>query len=86
MFKFNPAAPMADKITIVSGVTSELGVPKQKQIRVYSRSSGALITSLKSQHDGSYKAYLPCDVSYTIIAIDEKKKFNAVIQDNVVPK
>lgn len=76
----------AEKLTIISGLTTELGVPMSKQVRVYSRASGALITSLKSQHDGSYKAYLPRDVSYTVIAIDETKTFNAVIQDNVVPK
>ncbi|WP_180069317.1 hypothetical protein [Acinetobacter sp. YH12112] len=74
------------KTKIVSGSTFEMGVPKSKHVRIYSRVSGALIASTRSDKNGVYKAYLPLDASYTIVAIDEHKKFNAVIQDNVVPK
>lgn len=86
MFKLMNIKLAAEKLTIISGFTTELGVPKSKQVRVYSRASGALITSLKSKTDGHYKVYLPIDVAYTIVAIDSNKLFNAVVQDNVVPK
>lgn len=75
-----------EKITVILGSTLELGIPKSKLVRIYSRNNGALIVSTKSNESGVYKTYLPLDVAYTIVAIDEHKQFNAVIQDNVVPK
>ena len=74
------------KQTVIAGKTFEMGAPKSKLVRIYSRGNGALIASIKSDVNGAYKAYLPLDAAYTVVAIDERKQFNAVIQDNVVPK
>lgn len=74
------------KQTIIAGKTLEMSVPKSKLVRIYSCGSGALITSTRSDNKGVYKVYLPLDVAYTVVAIDEHNQFNAVIQDNVVPK
>ena len=74
------------KTTLIAGRTIENGSPKSKLVRVYSRANGSLITTIKSNANGFYKIYLPRDLAYTLVAIDENKQFNAVIQDNVVPK
>ena len=76
----------SSKQTIIAGKTLEMGVPKSKLVRIYSRANGSLIASTKSDENGVYKVYMPLDLAHTIVAIDEHKQFNAVIQDNVVPK
>ncbi|PZU20059.1 MAG: hypothetical protein DI589_18935 [Shinella sp.] len=74
------------KSALISGHTLELGKPVSRPVRVYSRLNGALIKTTQSNENGEYKIYLPHDVAYTMVSIDPNKKFNAVIQDNVVPK
>lgn len=74
------------KIRTIAGHTLELGLPKSKLVRIYSRNSGSLLKQIKSDADGSYKVHLPYDASYLVVAVDSNKVFNAVIQDNVVPK
>lgn len=76
----------ASRMTLVSGVTMELGIRVSRQVRAYSRANGSLIESTHSDKNGQYKMYLPHDIAYTIVSIDPNKIFNAVIQDNVVPK
>ena len=74
------------KTKITAGRTLELGIPKSKLVRIFSRNSGALLKQIKSDSNGYYKAYLPYDAAYLIVGIDENKIFNATVQDNVVPK
>ena len=74
------------RMTVVAGVTMELGIPVSRQVRAHSRVNGSLIESMYSDKNGQYKMYLPHDIAYTIVSIDPNKIFNAVIQDNVVPK
>lgn len=73
-------------IKIVAGRTAELGIPVSRQVRAYSHETGILLAQVRSGSDGKYKLYLPFDSSYTLVAVDSRKIFNAVIQDNVVPK
>lgn len=73
----------AAKLKLIAGRTLEMGVPASKSVRIYSRGSGTLLKQLKSNADGTYKAYLPRDASYLIVAVDSNKVFNAVAQDNV---
>ncbi|MCO8059125.1 hypothetical protein [Acinetobacter towneri] len=76
----------ASRMAVITGVVMELGSPVIRQVRAYSRTNGALLESTYSNKDGKYKLYLPYDSSYTLVAVDSRKTFNAVIQDNVVPK
>ena len=71
---------------VVAGRTAELGVPVSRQVRAYSHETGILLAQTRSDAGGKYKLYLPYDSSYTLVAVDSRKTFNAVIQDNVVPK
>ncbi len=74
------------KQNVISGIVTELGRPVSRKVRAYMRSTGVLLGSAISDKNGKYKMYLPQSYAYTIIALDPKKVFNAVIQDNVVPK
>ena len=84
--KITHAGYSAPKVKLISGRTLELGVPKSKMVRIYSRNSGALLKQIKSNEDGVYKAYLPYDAAYLIVGVDENKIFNATAQDNVGAK
>ncbi|MNE89280.1 hypothetical protein D3C80_1866770 [compost metagenome] len=56
-------------------------------MRIYEKSSGRLIDQKYSNTNGDYKFInLKIGIKYTIIGFDPKSEFNAVIQDNVVPK
>lgn len=74
------------KQKLITGMVFELGAPVSRVVNVYSRSNGVLLASTKSDKNGKYKMYLPHDTAYTIVSIDPNKQYNAVIQDNVVPK
>lgn len=74
------------RITVIAGTTFELGNRVSRQVRAYSRASGVLLASTKSDKNGEYKMHLPFDTAYTIVSIDPNKLYNAVIQDNVVQK
>ena len=74
------------KQKLISGTVFELGIPVSRDVKVYSRSNGVLLATTTSDESGHYKIYLPYDGAYTVISKDPHKKFNAVIQDNVVPK
>ena len=78
--------PFTSKLSVIAGTTFELGQPVSRPVRIYSRVNGALVASTQSNEFGEYKAYLPLDTAYTIVSIDSNKNFNAVIQDNVIPK
>lgn len=74
------------KVKVIAGRTLQIGVPKSKLVRIFSRGSGALLKQIKSDSNGYYKAYLPYDAAYLIVGIDENKIFNATAQDNVSAK
>lgn len=83
---FAVSTDYASKISVVAGKTLEVGNPVSRQVRAYSRLNGSLLRSVQSDMNGFYKMYLPLDTAYTIVSIDPHKTYNAVIQDNVVPK
>ena len=74
------------KISVVAGRIMQLGIPVRKTVKIIPTQSGRVIKTVTTDDQGHYKVYLPLDNSYLIYAQDENKQFNAVIQDNVVPK
>lgn len=77
---------LAQKWTIISGHVYELGVPVSRRVNIYNRINGMLIATIVSGEDGYYRVNAPLIQAYTITSIDPNRQFNAVIQDNVVPK
>lgn len=86
LFRILNTGLSSSKIAVIVGRTLELGIPKSKLVRIFSRNNGALLKQIKSDADGYYKAYLPSDSAYLIVGIDENRVFNATAQDNVRPK
>ena len=71
----------------IKGVVKEMGVNVRSAISCYHKSSGRFIKRTQASIDGSYSFKgLSRDYYFFIIAHHPNDKFNAVIQDNVVPK
>ena len=71
----------------IKGITMQVGIPLSSPVKLYERSTGLLVSTAISTSDGEYRFRgLPALMKFTVVAIDPTKQFNAVIQDNVVPK
>lgn len=71
---------------IIKGVVMINGVPACRLVRVYAGIGGRLLAQTLSNKNGDYEFVLPHQPSYAVAAFDHLKNYNAVIQDNVVPK
>lgn len=85
-FSITPTKPSSSRLIVIAGKVLQLGLPVSRKIRVYCRNTGILIKSGESDASGKYKFYLPDIGPFTLVSIDKHRLFNAVIQDNVVPK
>ena len=71
----------------IIGKTTKNGLATQSIVRCYDKASGALLLQGVSDKDGVYSfSGLNKNNRYYIVSHDPLSKFNAVIQDNVVPK
>lgn len=77
--------PVVAKIT---GSVKMLGQQYQDAtIALYNKANLQPIAVLKPDENGNYQLLgLNTDLKTFIVAFDQKQQFNAVIQDNVVPK
>jgi len=75
-------------IAKIEGSVKKLGLQYQGAIIVlYNKANFLPIAACKPDKNGNYQLLgLNTDLKTFIIAFDQKQKFNAVIQDNVVPK
>lgn len=75
-------------IAKVKGSTKKMGEKYQDAIIIlYNKANLQPIEIRKPDKNGSYQFLgLNTDLKTFIVAFDAKQKFNAVIQDNVVPK
>lgn len=71
---------------IIKGIVMINGVPSTRLVRVFSGKDGNLLAQTLSSKNGEYSFVLPHQPSYVVAAFDHLKNYNAVIQDNVVPK
>lgn len=72
---------------VIAGKTKKLNITLPCVVRLYERISGNLVESTWSDIEGSYSFFnLNKNTKYYVMAMDPKSQFNAVIQDNVVPK
>lgn len=72
----------------VKGSVKKFGQNYQNaNVVLYSKSNFQPIASKKPQENGDYSFLgLTTDMKTFVVAFDANKQFNAVIQDNVVPK
>lgn len=70
----------------ISGVVREMNLPLPCRVRVYEKLTGRLISEVLTNDRGLYSFKDLMKVPYFIVAHHPASLFNAVIQDNVVPK
>lgn len=76
---------LGDVLLKISGVTKMFGVPVSAPVFLVKGSK--ILLSTQSDVAGNYEfSNLIKGQAYTVFAKDSNGKFNAVIQDNVVPK
>ena len=70
----------------VSGKVREMGSNIPCRVRLFEKNAGRLISDVETDKDGSYEFNGLSKAKFFIVAHHPQAKFNAVIQDNVVPK
>lgn len=68
---------------LIQGKTLKQGVPISCRVRVYNRSTGELLNETTSKSNGNYVLLGVRNGSNYIIALDPKREYNIVAQDNV---
>ena len=75
-----------DSVFKIKGLLQKQGVPVIGIVQLLSATSGRVIRVSRSKPDGFYEFKGLPKRKYIIFSRDDHKQFNAVIQDNVVPK
>lgn len=76
----------SEKGMSIAGIVKEAGVPIPCRIRLFEKLSGRLISNKLTNRDGSYEFDHLTKTKFFVVAHHPSSKYNAVIQDNVVPK
>lgn len=72
---------------LIQGIALKQGVLyKNCDVRLHEKSTGILVNRTLTKEDGSYSFKNLKKCEFILIATDYAGNFNAVIQDNVVPK
>lgn len=80
--------PTNATVASIKGTVKKLGDQySDAMIMLFNKSNYQLINATQPKDDGSYKFLgLHDGLKTFVVAFDKKQQFNAVIQDNVVPK
>lgn len=86
IFKNNIAFKTSNFQTI-KGQVQEKKIPLPCRVRLFERKSGQLMAEVATDSQGYYAFYnLNDEERFFVVAHHPRLQFNAVIQDNVVPK
>lgn len=85
---FSQVIKVGPVVAKIQGSTKRLGEQYRDAIIIlYNKANLQPITARKPDENGNYQFLgLNTDLKTFIVAFDKKQQFNAVIQDNVVPK
>lgn len=75
-----------DRGLSIKGATKVLGDNARYIVNLFEKSSGRLIANQLSDGNGNYEFSHLTNTKFFLIAHHPASQFNAVIQDNVVPK
>ena len=71
----------------ISGQVQKQGIPNQTTVDLYLKKTKQLIATIVTDKNGCYSfTSLKKTMVYFVVAFDSQRQYNAVIQDNVVPK
>ena len=85
VFKNNIAFKTADAKSI-KGQVQEMQVPLPCRLRLFEKTSGRMVFETVTDQNGFYEFDHLTKTKFFIVAHHPENQFNAVIQDNVVPK
>jgi len=80
------AAQTSGKGLSIKGQVFKKNVSTSCRVRLFEKNSGRLIADKLTDQNGNYEFDHLTKTNFFIIAHDFENQFNAVIQDNVVPK
>lgn len=67
----------------ISGTTKVTGLSAPRWVRLYSRPSGELVDSVRSNADGTYEFANLAAGQYTVVVMDDGADYNALVYDRV---
>lgn len=70
----------------IKGSVKEKGAPIPCRVRLFEKLSGRLLEDVLTDNEGNYEFSHLTKTKFFIVAHHPENQFNAVIQDNVVPK
>lgn len=70
----------------IKGRVKKQGVPTPCRVRLHERLTGLLLQEKATDQNGYYEFDHLVNIKYYLTSFDPNEQFNAVIQDNVVPK
>lgn len=82
----NDSILTSDKGLSIKGKVSEKNTPIPCRVRLFEKLSGRLIADVLTDNTGYYAFDHLTQAKFFLVAHHPQNQFNAVIQDNVVPK
>lgn len=70
----------------IKGTIKEKEVPLPCRVRLFEKLSGQIISDIRTDDNGNYEFNHLNKTLFFIIAHHPESKFNAVIQDNIIPE
>ena len=70
----------------IKGCVREIGIPFPCRVRLFEKLSGLLVSDVLTNENGFYEFNNLAKTKFFLVAHHPASIYNAVIQDNVVPK
>lgn len=86
VYSNNDVVRTSDKGLSIKGTVKEKKIPIPCRVRLFEKLSGRLIADVLTDNTGYYVFDHLTQAKFFLIAHHPQSQFNAVIQDNVVPK
>lgn len=82
----NLAILSVDQGLSIKGAVKEKNIPIPCRVRLFEKLSGRMIADVLTDNTGNYVFNHLTQAKFFLVAHHPQNQFNAVIQDNVVPK
>ncbi len=76
----------SDQGLSIKGTVKQKNIPIPCRVRLFEKLSGRMIADVLTDNVGNYEFNHLTQAKFFLVAHHPKNQFNAVIQDNVVPK
>ncbi|RSE25148.1 carboxypeptidase regulatory-like domain-containing protein [Acinetobacter johnsonii] len=86
VYSNNDVIRTSDKGLSIKGTVKQKNIPIPCRVRLFEKLSGRLIADVLTDNTGYYAFDHLTQAKFFLVAHHPQNQFNAVIQDNVVPK